>query len=113
MCVSAVGLRGNVVVALVKVSMVVKDSKGFRVERKLTVIVVVEYVVVKVEVSSADVAVSEVAAPPVIEVVFTDVLEMLFVVVAGLPVDADAIVVEAAVCSTSSPKPGLVPDEDS
>ena len=111
MSVPAVGLRGKVVVALVKVSMVVKDSKGFRVERKLTVIVVVEYVVVKVVVSSADVVVSEVAAPPVIEVVFTDVLEMLVVVVAGLPVDA--IVVEATVCSTSSPKPGLAPDEGS
>ena len=111
MSVPAVGLRGKVVVALVKVSMVVKDSKGFRVERKLTVIVVVEYVVVKVVVSSADVVVSEVAAPPVIEVVFTDVLEMLFVVVAGFPVDA--IVVEATVCSTSSPKPGLATDEDS
>ena len=112
MCVPAVGLRGKVVVALV--SMVVKDSKGFRVERKLTVIVVVEYVVVKVVVSSADVVVvSEVTAPPVIEVVFTDVLEMLVVVVAGLPVDAAAIVVEATVCSTSSPKPGLAPAEDS
>ena len=111
MSVPAVGLRGKVVVALVKVSMVVKDSKGFRVERKLTVIVVVEYVVVKVVVSSADVVVSEVAAPPVIEVVFTDVLEMLVVVVAGLPVDT--IVVEATVCSTSSPKPGLAPDEGS
>ena len=109
MSVPAVGLRGKVVVALVKVSMVVKDSKGFRVERKLTVIV--EYVVVKVVVSSADVVVSEVAAPPVIEVVFTDVLEMLVVVGAGLPVDA--IVVEATVCSTSSPKPGLAPDEGS
>ena len=109
MSVSAVGLRGKVVVALV--SIVVKDSKGFRVERKLTVFVVVEYVVVKVVVSSADVVVSEVAAPPVIEVVFTDVLEMLVVVVAGLPVDA--IVVEATVCSTSSPKPGLATDEDS
>ena len=109
MSVPAVGLRGKDVVALVKVSMVVKDSKGFRVERKLTVIVVVEYVVVKVEVTSADVVVSEVAAPPVIEVVFTDVLEMLVVVVAGLPVDA--VVVEATVCSTSSPKPGLAPDE--
>ena len=73
--------------------------------------VVVEYVVVKVVVSSADVVVSEVAAPPVIEVVFTDVLEMLVVVGAGLPVDA--IVVEATVCSTSSPKPGLAPDEGS
>ena len=111
MSVPAVGLRGKVVVALVKVSMVVKDSKGFRVERKLTVFVVVEYVVVKVVVSSADVVVSEVAAPPVIEVVFTDVLEMLVVVGAGLPVDA--IVVEATVCSTSSPKPGLAPDEGS
>ena len=111
MCVPAVGLRGKVVVALV--SMVVKDSKGFRVERKLTVIVVVEYVVVKVEVTSADVVVSEVAAPPVIEVVFTDVLEMLVVVVAGFPVDAAVVVVEATVCSTSSPKPGLAPDEDS
>ena len=111
MSVPAVGLRGKVVVALVKVSMVVKDSKGFRVERKLTVFVVVEYVVVKVVVSSADVVVSEVAAPPVIEVVFTDVLEMLVVVVAGLPVDA--VVVEATVCSTSSPKPGLAPDEGS
>ena len=90
------------------VSMVVKDSKGFRVERKLTVIVVVEYVVVKVEVTSADVVVSEVAPSPVVEVVFTDVLEMLFVVAA-----VDAIVVEATVCSTSSPKPGLAPDEDS
>ena len=112
MCVPAVGLRGKVVVALVK-AMVVKDSKGFRVERKLTVIVVVEYVVVKVEATSADVVVSEVAAPPVIEVVFTDVLEMLVVVVAGLPVDAAAVVVEATVCSTSSPKPGLATDEDS
>ena len=111
MSVPAVGLRGKVVVALVKVSMVVKDSKGFRVERKLTVIVVVEYVVVKVVVASADVVVSEVTAPPVIELVFTDVLEMLFVVVAGFPVDA--IVVEATVCSTSSPKPGLATDEDS
>ena len=111
MCVPAVGLRGKVVVALVKVSMVVKDSKGFRVERKLTVIVVVEYVVVKVVVSSADVVVSEVTAPPVIEVAFIDVLEMLVVVVAGLPVDA--VVVEATVCSTSSPKPGLAPDEGS
>ena len=111
MSVPAVGLRGKVVVALAKVSMVVKDSKGFRVERKLTVIVVVEYVVVKVVVSSADVVVSEVAAPPVIEVVFTDVLEMLDVVGAGFPVDA--IVVEATVCSTSSPKPGLATDEDS
>ena len=112
MSVPAVGLRGKVVVALVKVLLVVKDSKGFRVERKLTVIVVVECVVVKVVVTSADVVVSEVAAaPPVIEVVFTDVLEMLFVVVAGLPVDA--IVVEATVCSTSSPKPGLATDEDS
>lgn len=111
MCVPAVGLRGKVVVALVKVSMVVKDSKGFRVERKLTVIVVVEYVAVKVVVSSADVVVSEVAAPPVIEVVFTDVLEMLVVVGAGLLVDA--IVVEATVCLTSSPKPGLAPDEGS
>ena len=109
MSVSAVGLRGKVVVALV--SIVVKDSKGFRVERKLTVIVVVACVVVKVVVTSADVVVSEVAAPPVIEVVFTDVLEMLVVVVAGLPVDA--IVVEATVCSTSSPKPGLATDEDS
>ena len=109
MFVPAVGLRRKVVVALV--SMVVKDSKGFRVERKLTVIVVVEYVVVKVVVSSADVVVSEVAAPPVIEVVFSDVLEMLVVVGAGLPVDA--IVVEATVCSTSSPKPGLAPDEGS
>ena len=70
------------------VSIVVKDSKGFRVERKLTVIVVVEYVVVKVEVTSAAVVASEEAAPPVIKVVFTDVLEMLVVVVAGLPVDA-------------------------
>ena len=111
MCVSAVGLRGKVVVALVKVLMVVKDSKGFRVERKLTVIVVVEYVVVKVVVSSADVVVSEIAAPPVIELVFTDVLEMLPVVVAGLLVDA--IVVETTVCSTSSPKSGLAADEDS
>ena len=111
MSVPAVGLRGKVVVALVKVSMVVKDSKGFRVERKLTVFVVVEYVVVKVVVSSADVVVSEVAAPPVIEVVFTDVSEMLVVVGAGLLVDA--IVVEATVCSTSSPKPGLAPDEGS
>ena len=111
MSVPAVGLRGKVVVALVKVLLVVKDSKGFRVERKLTVIVVVEYVVVKVEVTSADVVVSEVTAPPVIEVVFTDVLEMLVVVVAGLPVDA--IVVEATVCSTSSPKSGLATDEDS
>ena len=88
-----------------------KDSKGFRVERKLTVIVVVECVVVKVVVTSADVVVSEVAAPPVIEVVFTDVLEMLVVVVAGLPVDA--IFVEATVCSTSSPKSGLATDEGS
>ena len=111
MSVPAVGLRGKVVVALVKVSMVVKDSKGFRVERKLTVFVVVEYVVVKVVVSSADVVVSEVTAPPVIEVAFIDVLEMLVVVVAGLPVDA--VVVEATVCSTSSPKPGLAPDEGS
>ena len=111
MCVPAVGLRGKVVVALV--SIVVKDSKGFRVERKLTVIVVVECVVVKVAVSFADVVVSEVAAPPVIEVVFTDVLEMLFVVVAGLPVDAAAVVEEATVCSTSSPKPGLATDEGS
>ena len=111
MCVPAVGLRGKVVVVLVKVSMVVKDSKGFRVERKLTVFVVVEYVVVKVVVSSADVVVSEVTAPPVIEVVFSDVLEMLFVVMAGLPVDA--IVVEATVCSTSFPKSGLAPDEGS
>ena len=111
MCVPAVGLRGKVDVALVKVSMVVKDSKGFRVERKLTVFVVVEYVVVKVVASSADVVVSKVAASPVIEVVFTDVLEMLFVVGAGLPVDA--IVVEATVCSTISPKPGLAPDEGS
>ena len=109
MSVSAAGLRGKVVVALV--SIVVKDSKGFRVERKLTVIVVVEYVVVKVEVTSADVVVSEVTAPPVIELVFSDVLEMLVVVVAGLPVDA--IVVEATVCSTSSSKPGLATDEDS
>ena len=108
MFVPAVGLRRKVVVALV--SMVVKDSKGFRVERKLTVIVVVEYVVVKV-VSSADVVVSEIAAPPVIELVFTDVLEMLVVVVAGLLVDA--IVVETTVCSTSSPKSGLAADEDS
>ena len=111
MSVPAVGLRGKVDVALVKVSMVVKDSKGFRVERKLTVFVVVEYVVVKVVVASADVVVSEVAAPPVIEVVFSDVLEMLVVVGAGLPVDA--IVVEATVCSTSSPKSGLAPDEGS
>ena len=111
MCVPAVGLGGKVVMALVKMSMGVKDSKGFRVERKLTVIVVVACVVVKVVVTSADVVVSEVAAPPVIEVVFTDVLETLFVVVAGLPVDA--IVVEATVCSTSSPKPGLATDEDS